>query len=34
MVYYKIFRKDNEINLNTKHPEFIDWKWIEPKIVT
>ena len=23
--------KDNEININTKHPEFIDWKWIEPK---
>ena len=23
--------KDNEINLNTKHPEFIDWKWIEPE---
>tara|TARA_Y100000591_G_C21337317_1_gene453154 strand:- start:46 stop:516 length:471 start_codon:yes stop_codon:yes gene_type:complete len=21
---------DNEININTKHPEFIDWKWIEP----
>ena len=21
---------DDEINLNTKHPEFIDWKWIEP----
>ena len=23
--------KDNEININTKYPEFIDWKWIEPK---
>ena len=22
---------DNEININTKQPEFIDWKWIEPK---
>ena len=22
---------DNEINLNTDKPEFIDWKWIEPK---
>tara|TARA_B000000557_G_C20563580_1_gene354202 strand:+ start:91 stop:561 length:471 start_codon:yes stop_codon:yes gene_type:complete len=22
---------DNEINLKTKHPEFIEWKWIEPK---
>ena len=25
--------KDNEINLNTKHPEFIDWKWIDPKLL-
>ena len=24
---------ENEINLNTKHPEFIDWKWIEPKFL-
>ena len=24
---------DNEININTKHPEFIDWKWIEPKLL-
>ena len=27
---------DNEINLKTKHPEFLDWKWIDledlPKI--
>jgi len=22
---------ENEINLNTKHPEFIDWKWIDPE---
>ena len=22
---------DSEINLNTKHPEFIEWKWIEPE---
>ena len=22
--------KDSEINLNTKHPEFIEWKWLEP----
>ena len=21
---------DNEINLRTKHPEFIEWKWILP----
>ena len=24
---------DNEININTKLPEFIDWKWIEPKLL-
>ena len=22
--------RDNEINLNTKNPEFIEWKWLEP----
>ena len=22
---------DNEINLNTKFPEFVEWKWLEPK---
>ena len=26
----KFLGQDNEINLNTKHPEFIDWKWLEP----
>ena len=30
MVYCKIFGEDSEINLKTKHQEFIDWKWIEP----
>ena len=29
--------KDNEINLKTKHPEFIEWKWLEmndlPKVI-
>ena len=24
---------DNEININTKHPEFIEWKWIDPNIL-
>ena len=24
---------DNEININTKLPEFIDWNWIEPKFL-
>ena len=23
--------EENEINLNTKHQEFIKWKWIDPK---
>ena len=27
----KFLGKDNEINLNTQNPEFIDWKWIEPQ---
>ena len=22
--------KEDEINLNTEHPEFIEWKWINP----
>ena len=26
----KFLGQDNEIDLNTKHPEFIDWKWLEP----
>ena len=25
--------QEKEINLNTKHAEFIDWKWIEPKFL-
>ena len=29
----KFLGKDDEINLNTQHPEFIDWKWIDPKIL-
>jgi len=27
----KFLGSDNEINVNTEQPEFIDWKWIEPK---
>ena len=26
----KFLGKDNEININTKRPEFLDWKWIKP----
>ena len=25
----KFIGNESEINLKTKHPEFIDWKWIE-----
>lgn len=25
--------KDSEINLNTAHPEFIEWKWIDYKLL-
>ena len=27
----KFLGRDEEININTKQPEFINWKWIEPK---
>ena len=26
----KFLGKEDEINLDTQHPEFIDWKWINP----
>ena len=25
--------QESEINLNTKNAEFVDWKWIEPKLL-
>ena len=25
---------DNEININTKNPEFLDWKWLDPHMLT
>jgi len=25
--------EEKEINLNTKHAEFVDWKWIEPNLL-
>ena len=25
--------QDKEINLKTKHPEFIEWKWIKPMML-
>ena len=24
---------DSEINLNTKHPELIEWKWLNPQLL-
>tara|TARA_B100000886_G_scaffold199959_1_gene137910 strand:- start:11749 stop:12219 length:471 start_codon:yes stop_codon:yes gene_type:complete len=27
----KFLGKEKEINLKTKHPEFIQWKWISPE---
>ena len=29
----KFLGNESEINLNTKNPEFVDWKWIEPKLL-
>ena len=26
--------EDSEININTKNPEFLDWKWIELDLIT
>ena len=26
--------EEDEININTKHPEFLDWKWVEPVELT
>ena len=30
----KFLGNDEEINLNTKHPEFIEWKWINYNLIT
>ena len=30
----KFIGKNEEININTKIPEFLDWKWIDPMILT
>ena len=29
MVIVKFMGKDNEINLDTNNPEFIEWKWLD-----
>ena len=30
----KFLGKNNEINIKTKKPEFLDWKWIKPSDLT
>ena len=30
----KFTGKDSEININTKKPEFLDWKWIDLDLIT
>ena len=30
----KFFGDDNEINIKTKNPEFLDWKWIDLDQIT
>ena len=30
----KFIGKNDEININTKNPEFLDWKWLEPLDLT
>ena len=30
----KFIGNDSEINLNTRHPEFIEWKWIDYNLLT
>ena len=29
----KFTGSDDEINLNTKHPEFIEWRWIDYRLL-
>ena len=30
----KFIGEDSEININTKHPEFLEWKWVELSEIT
>ena len=30
----KFIGNDSEINIKTKRPEFLDWKWIDPENLT
>ena len=29
----KFLGKDDEININTNNPEFLDWKWVDPSVL-
>ena len=29
MVFNEILGPDSEININQKHPEFNEWKWVD-----
>jgi putative (di)nucleoside polyphosphate hydrolase len=29
----KFLGDNNEININTSNPEFLDWKWIDPQVL-
>ena len=29
-----MIRDDNQINIKTKKPEFLDWKWVDLKEIT
>ena len=29
----KFTGKDDEINLESEHPEFIEWKWVKPELL-
>ena len=31
MVYNEVCWQNEEININTQNPEFLEWKWIEFK---
>ena len=26
--------EEKEININTKHPEFLEWRWVDPDKIT
>ena len=30
----KFFGDDKEINVKTKNPEFLEWKWIDINLIT